>query len=72
MNTTNEKFSTTCTFEEEQSLPWVIVTAAGTKEQTIIAQARSMPLALQVKVELYDPSADVMKRLPSGELTTEF
>lgn len=53
-------------------LPWVIVTGAGTDEQSIVGQARSMALAIQFKAELCDPDADVMRRLPSGELTTEF
>lgn len=54
------------------SKPWVVVTNAGQDEETIVSQAPSMGLAFQLKAELHDPSADVMKRLPNGELTTEF
>jgi hypothetical protein len=31
-----------------------------------------MALAIQFKAELHDSTADVLRRLPSGELTTEF
>lgn len=55
-----------------RELPWVVVTGAGTDEQTVVGEARSMALAIQYKAELCDPTADVMRRLPSGELTTEF
>jgi hypothetical protein len=54
------------------SMPWVVVTNAGQDDQTIVSQAPSMGLAFQLKAELHDPSADVMKRLPNGKLTTEF
>lgn len=54
------------------SMPWVVVTNAGQDEETIVSQATSMGLAFQLKAELNNPSADVMKRLPNGELTTEF
>jgi hypothetical protein len=60
------------TTDTSHDLPWVIVSGAGTDEQTIVGEARSMALAIQFKVELYDPTADVMRRLPTGELTTEF
>lgn len=53
-------------------LPWVVVTGAGTDEEAIVGEARSMALAIQFKADLHDPTADVMRRLPSGELTTEF
>ena len=53
-------------------LPWVVVTGAGTDEEAIVGEARSMALAIQCKAELHDSTADVMRRLPTGELTTEF
>ena len=53
-------------------LPWVVVTGAGTEEEAIVGEARSMALAIQFKAELHDSTADVMRRLPTGELTTEF
>jgi hypothetical protein len=53
-------------------LPWVVVTGAGTDEEAIVGEARSMALAIQFKAELHDSTADVMRRLPTGELTTEF
>jgi hypothetical protein len=53
-------------------LPWVVVTGAGTDEQTVVGEACSMALAIQFKAELHDSTADVLRRLPSGELTTEF
>jgi hypothetical protein len=53
-------------------LPWVVVTGAGTDEEAIVGEARSMALAIQFKAELHDSNADVMRRLPTGELTTEF
>ena len=53
-------------------LPWVVVTGAGTDEEAIVGEARSMTLAIQFKAELHDSTADVMRRLPTGELTTEF
>ena len=52
--------------------PWVVVTGTGTDEEAIVGEARSMALAIQFKAELHDLTADVMRRLPSGELTTEF
>ena len=51
---------------------WVIVTNAGTDEQSVIDETHSFGLAMQLRAELHDPTSDVMKRLPSGELTTEF
>ena len=51
-------------------LPWVVVTGAGTDEEAIVGEARSMALAIQFKAELHDSTADVMRRLPTGELTT--
>lgn len=53
-------------------LPWVVVTGAGTDEEAIVGEARSMALAIHFKAELHDSTADVMRRLPTGELTTEF
>jgi hypothetical protein len=53
-------------------LPWVVVTGAGTDEEAIVGEARSMALAIQFKAELHDSTADVMRRLPTGELTTEY
>jgi hypothetical protein len=53
-------------------LPWVVVTGAGTDEEAIVGEARSMALVIQFKAELHDSTADVMRRLPTGELTTEF
>ena len=60
------------TTDTTHMLPWVVVTGAGTDEQEVVGDARSMALAIQFKAELHDPTADVMRRLPSGELTTEF
>jgi hypothetical protein len=55
-----------------RELPWVVVTGAGTDEQTVVGEACSMSLAIQFKAELHDSTADVMRRLPRGQLTTEF
>ena len=60
------------TTDTTHMLPWVVVTGAGTDEEAIVGEACSMALAIQGKAELHDSTADVMRRLPTGELTTEF
>lgn len=59
-------------FSQARNLPWVVVVNAGTADQTISKEASTFAAALLRRRSLNDPSADVMKRLPDGALTTEF
>lgn len=52
--------------------PWVVVENAGTDNQNVVHESASFMAALQHWQGLLDPSADVMKRLPDGTLTTEY
>ena len=52
--------------------PWVLVTGAGTDIQTVVDDFATYQQALTQARNFDGPGVDVMKRLPSGELTTEF
>jgi hypothetical protein len=62
----------TNTTPDALNLPWVVVVNAGTADQTISKEVPTCAAALLHRSSLKDPSADVMKRLPEGTLTTEF
>lgn len=62
----------TTTTHDALKLLWVVVVNAGTGDQTIAKEAPTCAAALSHRRSLKDPSADVMKRLPDGTLTTEF
>lgn len=64
--------STTNATPKAGNQPWVVVLNAGTGDQTISKDAPTFAAALSHRRSLKDPSADVMKRLPDGTLTTEF
>lgn len=53
-------------------LPWVIVSNPGTDAEKIIGEYADMETADIFKKKVKGVNVDVMKRLPSGELTTEF
>ena len=52
--------------------PWVVVVNAGANNQSVVHESPSFTAALQHWQDLLDPTADVMKRLPDGTLTTEY
>jgi hypothetical protein len=64
--------STTNATPKAGNQPWVVVVNAGAADQTISKEAPTFTAALLHPRSLKDPSADVMKRLPDGTLTTEF
>ncbi len=51
--------------------PWVIVTNPGTDEEDVWADFPTYRAAVATLADA-DEGADIMKRLDSGELTTEF
>lgn len=53
-------------------LPWVVVVSAGTTDQHIVKEAPTFAAAWRYRQGLKDATADVMKRLPNGLLTTEY
>lgn len=62
----------TNTTSDSNNLPWVVVAHAGTSEQRIVHEAPTFSAALLYWQGLRDASADVMKRRPDGQLTTEY
>lgn len=54
------------------SLPWCVVIFPGTDKQEIYADFWTYREAVAGIAESGEDSADVMKRLPNGSLTTEY